>query len=168
MMHFEVLRDSSFQPQDERDEAWSASLRDQASPMPEIHQLRQIDANEPLILIVDDDAYIGDLMKELLEDAGFAVLVALDAEMAYTLAARHDPDLILTDYMMPITDGVLLRQRLKADPKLSTIPFALMSSRRARLPGMEGVPFLAKPFDIDDVITFVNRHRRYIHLHGEG
>ncbi len=138
------------------------------SPAPGFSPQHQVSQHRLIILIVDDDMYIGDLLKELLEDAGFQVLVAIDAVMAYRLAARHDPDLILTDYYMPIMDGVSLRHQLKDDPYLGTIPFALMSSRRTRLPGMEGVPFLAKPFDIDDVITFINRHVRQTRLHGDG
>ena len=114
----------------------------------------------PLVLIVDDDVYIGDLVKEVLDDAGYELQIAANAEMAFRIAQRDNPDLILTDYKMPLSDGVSLYWRIKGEPALQAIPFTLMSSRRARLPGMEGVPFLPKPFDIDDVITFVQRHCR--------
>lgn len=157
--------------------AATISHHDDDSPPPGRHvapqPLRQSARRQrgaPLILIVDDDESISSLLADLLDDAGYRTLTANDAEMAFKLAAQSEPDLILTDYMMPNHDGVHLRHRLRADPRLSRIPFALMSSGRPRLPSLAGVPFLPKPFDIDDVITFVERylHTPPTRLHGDG
>lgn len=123
----------------------------------------------PFVLVVDDDQFIGELLAELLAEAGFRVEVVYDGNAAFDVAMREAPALILTDFMMPTCDGARLARRLLAEPRTRDVPLAIMSSARPRLAGLEGVPFLPKPFDIDDVITFVQRHVRQDHIpHGEG
>lgn len=123
----------------------------------------------PFVLVVDDDQFIGELLSELLMEAGFRVEVVYDGNAAFDVAMREAPALILTDFMMPTCDGARLARRLLAEPRTHDVPLAIMSSARPRLAGLEGVPFLPKPFDIDDVITFVQRHVRQEHIpHGEG
>ena len=112
----------------------------------------------PLILVVDDDATIAALLCTLLAESGFATLAAHSADEAYKQAVAHLPSLILIDVMMPGGNGDKLVQRLHAYPPTQHIPVALMSSDRPRLEHMSGVPFLPKPFDIEDVEAFVARH----------
>ena len=60
------------------------------------------------ILVVDDEPDIRQLVKEILEDEGYAVQVAKDGESARHFYARQKPDLVLLDIWMPETDGVTL------------------------------------------------------------
>jgi two-component system nitrogen regulation response regulator NtrX len=60
------------------------------------------------ILVVDDEAEIRGLLKEILADEGYDVDVAADAEEARQHRAQHDPDLVLLDIWMPDTDGITL------------------------------------------------------------
>ncbi len=115
----------------------------------------------PRVLVVDDDQSIGELLKMALETLGFSVRVALSAEAGFWAALEFDPDIVLADYLMPVDDGTRLRERMQADPRVKHIPFTLMSCGRQRLPSMQGVPFLPKPFDLSDVVSFVERYRRH-------
>ena len=60
------------------------------------------------ILIIDDDAAIGDLEQEVLERAGYGVLRAYSGTEALLLLRSSRPDLILLDLMLPGTDGLTL------------------------------------------------------------
>ncbi len=53
------------------------------------------------ILVVDDERHIVDLVRLYLEKDGFAVLTAGDGDEALALHARHDPDLVILDLMLP-------------------------------------------------------------------
>ncbi len=125
--------------------------------------------HRPFILIVDDDQFIGDLLIELLGEVGFRVEVAYDGNEAYERACAEQPELILTDYMMPECDGAVLARRLRQNPRTSDVSLALMSSARLRLDELGSIPFLPKPFDIDEVLAFVEHYARSNHYpHGEG
>ncbi|MBA3826488.1 MAG: response regulator [Ktedonobacterales bacterium] len=113
---------------------------------------------DSLILVVDDDVTIATLLCNLFADAGFTAAAAYSADEAFARALELLPSLILIDVMMPGGNGDKLVQRLQEQPATQHIPVALMSSDRPRLVHMSGVPFLPKPFDIEDVVAFVKRH----------
>src|ERR1700729_98176 len=60
------------------------------------------------ILVVDDEADIRGLLKEILSEEGYSVEVAADAEQARAARARQIPDLVLLDIWMPGVDGITL------------------------------------------------------------
>jgi len=108
------------------------------------------------ILIVDDEAAIVDLLQLVLEDAGYRVLVATNGHAALAVLARQQPDLILTDYMMPGMHGIALAQAIHADPALAGIPVVIMSA--VRLPQSHDGLWLAelpKPWQIEQVLSTV-------------
>lgn len=110
------------------------------------------------ILIVDDERSIAELLADLLEGAGYEVFVATNGRSALAIARRELPALVLTDLMMPGVDGVEFVRRLRASPITNTIPVVLMSSVRPKMEAMENVPFLPKPFDLDDVLNAVQTY----------
>jgi CheY-like chemotaxis protein len=121
----------------------------------------------PLILVVDDDVTIASLLCTLLGESGFATMAAYSANEAFDLARMHLPSLILIDVMMPSIsggNGDKLVERLQEYAPTRHIPVALMSSDRPRLINMGGVPFLPKPFDIEDIEAFVERHVELAHV----
>ena len=78
------------------------------------------------ILVVDDEADIRVLLKEILSDEGYDVDVAANAGQARASRARGVPDLVLLDIWMPDTDGItLLREWASAG--LLTMPVVMMS-----------------------------------------
>ena len=75
------------------------------------------------IAIIDDDEYIGDMLKELLEREHYSVLRAYSGTEALLLLQQHTPDLILLDLMLPGLSG---EQVL---PEIAGIPVIVMSAR---------------------------------------
>jgi len=113
-------------------------------------------AERPItILVVDDEPTIAELLCELLDSAGYRSLRAGNARTALAIARRERPALVLTDRNMPEVDGIEFVRRLRASPVTNTIPVMLMSSTRPDLEAVGNVPFLAKPFDLDDVLRAV-------------
>ena len=104
------------------------------------------------ILVVDDDPQVLAVLTCLLEDAGYAVRQALDGQAALEAIAAQPPDLVLSDVRMPRLDGLGLVDRLAGEAV--PISIILMSSAH-NVPHGYGVPFLAKPFDFDRLLTLV-------------
>jgi two-component system, OmpR family, response regulator MprA len=104
------------------------------------------------ILVVDDEQFIVSLLTEILEEEGYRVRVAGDGEAALEEIARARPDLVVADIMMPRLNGLSLAANLRARPK--PIPVVLMSA--AVTPRHQGVTFIPKPFDIDDLLRVVD------------
>ena len=78
------------------------------------------------VLIADDDAINRQVLAELLKPE-YTVLLAKNGEQALERAARHAPDLILLDVMMPDLDGYEVLRRLRADPQLEQIAVIFIS-----------------------------------------
>jgi DNA-binding response OmpR family regulator len=66
-----------------------------------------------LILVVDDEEEIRSLLKEFLQNKGFAVLVAEDGQKALQLAEKNLPDLVITDLLLPKEHGIDVMHEIK-------------------------------------------------------
>ena len=104
------------------------------------------------ILVVDDDPASRRLLATLLQAEGYRVLIADSGEAAQAILGTKQPDLILTDAMMPGMTGFALVHILKSDPITKPIPVIMLTSlddRESRLRALEeGVEeFLNKPID---------------------
>lgn len=104
------------------------------------------------ILIVDDNPTNLRLAASVLELDGHEVDQAGDADQALAYLAETVPDLILMDIALPGMDGLTLTRRLKADPRLSTVPVVALTAfamkgddQKARDAGCVG--YLTKPID---------------------
>jgi CheY-like chemotaxis protein len=106
------------------------------------------------VLVVDDERYIVDLLTDLLESEGYDVRRAYDGLTALEEVAKAAPDLVITDVMMPRLDGLTLIRRLRQHN--INLPIVLMSAAVTD-PAQLNVPFVAKPFDIDDLLAVVAR-----------
>ncbi|MFC2005126.1 response regulator transcription factor [Chloroflexota bacterium] len=76
------------------------------------------------ILVVDDEVYIRQLLKQVLENEGFAVTVAVDGNSALALLVKTDPDLVLLDIRMPGPDGYEVLERIR---KISNVPVLMLT-----------------------------------------
>ena len=111
-----------------------------------------------VVLVVDDEFGIAMLIEDVLVDEGHRVLLATNGRQALNTVNDERPDLVLTDFMMPVMDGATLIESLAADPVLKTIPVAIMSSlpEAAVAERCSGYAlFLRKPFKISEVIAIV-------------
>lgn len=111
------------------------------------------------VLIVEDEFVIADLLEMALTDEGYCVLLAANGrEGLELLADRTRPDLVITDYMMPILDGAGLLQAMRQNEAQRDIPVIVMSSMpeanmRERIAGYAA--FVRKPFQLDAMIQLV-------------
>src|SRR4029079_9518174 len=81
------------------------------------------------ILIVDDDRKILDLLLDLLKLEGYEVATAVDGAQAIDLALSYNPDIVVSDVVMPNVGGLELCRRLKEDPRTAYAPLLLISGR---------------------------------------
>src|SRR5947209_5192228 len=105
----------------------------------------------PKLLVVDDEPYLTELVAQSLERAGYTVAVANDGDEGFEAACRERPDLIVTDYQMPATDGFTLACRLKEAAETCNIPLIMLTARGHRLSPTDLArtnirQLLAKPF----------------------
>ena len=70
-------------------------------------------AMKPLVLVVEDEAALGTLLRYNLERDGFRVAEARDGEEALIVAAERKPDLVLLDWMLPLLSGIEVCRRLR-------------------------------------------------------
>ena len=112
------------------------------------------------ILVVDDEYLIADILGYALEDEGFMVVKAGHGQKGLEVLERERPDLITTDFMMPVMNGGELGQALSQDRALSQIPFIFMSGTsqdivRRAFSGYDA--FLVKPIEFDSLLLVVKR-----------
>ena len=81
------------------------------------------------ILLVDDDDTISRLFKYNLEKEGFECATASDAKTGFELAKKSQPDIIISDIMMPEIDGFEFRKMLLEDDNLRGIPFVFLTAK---------------------------------------
>ena len=117
--------------------------------------------NPKPILVVDDEPAILDMIAELLGYEGYPVVTTSEGSIALARAKDDPPALILLDLMMPGMSGWQVIAALKASPHTRSIPVVLLSARRdlpATAKELGIVTFLAKPFDIDELLTIVHKY----------
>jgi signal transduction histidine kinase/DNA-binding response OmpR family regulator len=106
-------------------------------------------AEEPLILVVDDDATVRELVERHLERSGFAVVTARGGQEGLRLVRELRPAAITLDIMMPDLDGWTVLAAIKGDPALAAIPVVLMSivDQKKRGYALGAADYLVKPVD---------------------
>jgi len=103
------------------------------------------------ILVVDDEIHITQIVAFKLKKAGAKVLVACNGQEGLELARAHRPDLILTDFQMPLLDGFGMAVQLREDPATADIGLILLTARGHKLSAQELARtniqmVMAKPF----------------------
>ncbi|RMH69156.1 MAG: response regulator [Gemmatimonadetes bacterium] len=115
------------------------------------------------ILIVDDQPANLNLLTSILTEQGYTTRLALDGEIALRMARHQPPDIILLDILMPVMDGLMVCQKLKADPALQAIPVIFLSavadtSKIAKGFACGGVDYITKPFRVGEVLARIETH----------
>lgn len=112
------------------------------------------------VLIVDDEAHIVQVIAIKLKNNGFETLMADNGQTAYQMACEHKPDVIITDYQMPILNGLELIERLRATAATATVPVVLLTARSFTieddtLARLQVSACLSKPFSPREVLATV-------------
>lgn len=115
------------------------------------------------VMVIDDSNTIRRSAEIFLSQAGCQVLLAEDGFDALSKITDHHPDVIFVDIMMPRLDGYQTCALIKKNPKLTTTPVIMLSSKdglfdraRGRMVGSD--EYLTKPFTKDSLIRAVSEH----------
>jgi len=113
---------------------------------------------EAKVLVVDDEAYIADLLSTGLSFVGFDVRTAGGGQEALSLVRDWRPDLLVLDVMMPGVDGFEVTRRLRAEGR--SVPVLFLTARDAledKVTGLTigGDDYVTKPFSLEEVVARV-------------
>ncbi|BAY62764.1 response regulator receiver modulated serine phosphatase [Calothrix brevissima NIES-22] len=108
------------------------------------------------ILVIDDDNSILILLKRILEKQGYQVITATNGEEGIKKVLAFNPALIICDWIMPGLDGLEVCQKIKTDPKLSTIFFIVLTSLDSVADRVRGLDagaddFISKPIEQNEL-----------------
>jgi len=114
------------------------------------------------ILVIEDAADNRRLLRDLLTNAGFELLEAVDGEKGVAMAAEQRPDLILMDIQLPVVDGYEATRRIKGNPDLRHIPIIAVTSyalsgdeAKAVAAGCDG--YVTKPFSPRQILAQIRQ-----------
>ena len=103
---------------------------------------------KPLVLIVEDEAALVTLLRYNLEREGFRVSEARDGEEAMVLVEEEIPDIVLLDWMLPLTSGIEVCRRLRRLPATRDVPIIMLTAK-----GEEGDKVRGLDAGADDYVT---------------
>jgi len=109
------------------------------------------------VLVVDDNAEVRAYIRQHLVPR-YRVLEAVNGAEGIAMARHQLPDLVLSDVMMPVTDGFALCRALKSDPETEFLPVILLTARadaEDKLTGLteQADDYLTKPFDVRELLA---------------
>lgn len=115
-----------------------------------------------VVLVVEDDLNLLEGVRTVLELDGYAVLTAENGQQALEVLRRTPlrPDLIVSDIMMPLMNGIELLSAIREEPDWVTIPFIFLTARSEKSDVLRGKQvgaddYLIKPFDTEDLLVAV-------------
>lgn len=129
---------------------------------PELEPEREANAPRPRVLVADDNADMREYLCRLLA-ADYEVVAAPDGLAALQAATERQPDLIVSDVMMPGLDGFGLLRELRANPDTQALPLILLSARAGEDAAIDGLnagadDYLPKPFSARELLARVRTH----------
>ena len=115
---------------------------------------------ELTILVCDDEPHIVHVVSTKLRNAGFEIITAADGEEAFEAASAAPPDLVITDYQMPLLSGLELCAKLRAEPRTRDVPVIMLTARGFAmnpedLAGTNIQKVLPKPFSPREILGIV-------------
>lgn len=140
---------------DEGEEALIEELENSRNNEDEdIKEYKEIsNSNMPKLLIVDDNNDFRTFLCTCMQNR-FEVIQAENGEKAFEIAVNEIPDMIISDVMMPVMDGIQLCKMLKNDVRTSHIPLILLTAKATEESQIDGLKsgaddYISKPFNID-------------------
>lgn len=114
------------------------------------------------ILVAEDDPVTRRFVVSLLEEHGYEVLVAEDGEHAVTTASAAEPDLIVSDLVMPYRDGYEVLRAVRNDDRLKNTPVLILSMRDREEDIVRGLEqgadeYVVKPFNARELVARVRK-----------
>ena len=113
------------------------------------------------VLVVDDDPAIRGLVADALREEGYSVDLAAHGREALEAMRARRPATVVLDLMMPIMDGFSFIEACQNEQLALDVPIVVMSAVQEALQRIQGTPiqaYLAKPFDLNDLVRTVALH----------
>ncbi len=122
----------------------------------------------PSVLVVDDEPRIADLVRDYLDEVGFAVVVATDGPGALEAFDRHRPDAVILDLGLPGLDGLDVIRRLRARSDVPIVILTARSDETDRVVGLElgADDYVVKPFGLRELVARVRAVLRRVDAAG--
>lgn len=121
---------------------------------PKTYKIEEILSKKELkkkLLIVEDNVDLQDYLISILEK-DYELILASDGQEGWLKTMEHHPDIIITDIIMPLMDGIEFSKKVKNDPSLNQTPIVVLTAKdltKDRIKGMEAgaEAYIVKPFD---------------------
>ncbi len=112
------------------------------------------------LLLVDDEPGLREAVQAYLEDSNFVVEVASNARDGWELLQQHNPDLLISDIMMPQVDGYQFLKQVREDPRYKALPVVFLTAKGMTSDRIQGYTagcdaYLSKPFDPDELVAII-------------
>jgi signal transduction histidine kinase/ligand-binding sensor domain-containing protein/DNA-binding response OmpR family regulator len=114
----------------------------------------------PVILLVEDEADVRTFIREYFE-INYHIIEASNGKEGFDMAVRNNPEIIISDVIMPLMDGVEMCKKLKEDIRTSHIPIIMLTARSSTENKIEGLEtgadaYIEKPFSSDLLEVQIN------------
>ena len=124
-------------------------------------------ADQPRVLVVEDEPAQREVLAYNLEAEGFAVSRAQNGEEALLLVDEDLPDIIVLDWMMPNLSGIEVCRRLKIKPETRSIPVIMLSARSEEVDKVRGLEtgaddYVVKPYSVIELMARVRSQLRRV------
>ncbi|CDN10052.1 MAG: response regulator transcription factor [Richelia sp.] len=112
------------------------------------------------LLLVDDEPGLREAVREYLQESGFNVQVASNANQGWDMMQQITPDLVISDIMMPQVDGYQFLKQVREDPRFHSLPVIFLTAKGMTSDRIQGYQagvdaYLPKPFDPDELVAIV-------------
>jgi two-component system alkaline phosphatase synthesis response regulator PhoP len=116
--------------------------------------------SERKVLVVDDEIHIVHVVAIKLRNNGFKVISAENGADAFELACQEKPDIIVTDFQMPVMTGLELVKKLRATEQTKDIPVIMLTARGFAVEdeqkeNLQVAEFLSKPFSPRELLRSI-------------
>jgi DNA-binding response OmpR family regulator len=128
-------------------------------------------ATEAYVLVVDDDPAIRGLVADALRAEGYSVDLAAHGREALEAIRARRPATVVLDLMMPVMDGFTFIEACQHEQLCDNVPIVVISAVHEALERIQAVPvraYMAKPFDLNDLVRTVALHAGQNGTNGSG
>lgn len=112
------------------------------------------------ILVVEDDIHLLEGIRDILELEGYGVLTAQNGQLALDILGQQEtpPDLIVSDIMMPLMDGIEFFHQVRQEPRWVGVPFIFLTAKGEKADYYKGMrmgvdDYVIKPYDPTDLLV---------------
>ena len=115
-------------------------------------------AQQPCVLVVEDESAQREVLHYNLEAEGFRVVMAVNGDEALLLLREEKPDLVVLDWMLPNVSGIEICRRAKANPETRSIPIIMLSARSEETDRVRGLEtgaddYVVKPYSVVELMA---------------